>query len=74
MELDLWGANLVLYEMVEQVLAFRSLGDITDATPMFYKQTSLKYKTFIDQALHKDRDERVGEWTVWTHEWMRSPY
>ena len=68
--LDFWGATLVLYEMVEDVMAFRFTDEIIDEQPPFHKDTSLLYKDFIDQALHKDRANRLDVTTVWTQPWI----
>ena len=72
--LDFWGASLVLYEMVEGVRAFRFTDEITDDQPLFHKETSSLYKKFIDEALEKDRSNRLDIGTVWSQLWMKDAY
>ena len=73
--MDFWGATLVLYEMVEGVRAFRFTDEITDDMfPLFHKETSSLYKKFIDEALQKDRSNRLDIGTVWSQLWMKDAY
>ena len=69
-QLDFWGANLVLHMMVDGNKAFRN--------PMEKKQVycgdlSLQLRSYLDEALHKDRFERLNKRSVWNHFRLKNP-
>ena len=71
--LDIWGAALVLYEMVEGVMAFETTEEIIHKKPVFSKESSAQFKLFLDLALHKDPKCRLSYRTVWDHNWLQNP-
>ena len=70
-DLDFWGATSVLYEMVEGTKAFRTTEEIKYKVLYFHNiYTSMSYKEFIRQALHKIRTYRLNFETIWHSTWL----
>ena len=70
-DLDFWSATLVLYTMVEGTQAFRTTGEIVFKQLYFHKTyTSMSYKEFIRQALHKIRTYRLNFDSIWHSTWL----
>ena len=69
-DLDLWGAALVLYEMVEGVMAFETTEEIAHKKLVFRKESSAMFRFFIKLALHKNRKCRLNKRTIWDHKWF----
>ena len=70
-DLDFWGATLVLYMMVEGTIAFKTPEEIVNKQLTINSSSSLSYKTFIYQALHKEPTIRLNYNTIWNPVWLR---
>ena len=69
-DLDFWGSALVLYEMVEGVMAFETTEEIVHKKLVFCKESSAMFRFFIKQALHKIHKCRLNKRTIFNHEWF----
>ena len=69
-DLDIWRAALVLYEMVEGVMAFKTTEEIVEKKLVFCKESPVMFQFFLDLALHKNRKYRLNKKTVWRHNWF----
>ena len=72
-QLDFWGANLVLYMMVEGNKAFRNPMEIIKKKQVYCGDLPLQLRSYLDEALHKDRFERLNKRSVWNHFRLKNP-
>ena len=70
-DLDFWGASLVLYMMVERTEAFQTPEEVVcKQLTINNNSTSLSYKRFIYQALHKEPAVRLNYKAIWNTVWL----
>ena len=69
-DVDMWGAALVLYQMVEGVKAFETTQEIVSKSLEFRVESSESYKDFLRNMLEKDRFKRTHSYYLRHHQFM----